>query len=117
MPRRNWILLVVVCLAVFGVWRLLLSVPLLFSDESWSLVPVALFVQGLLAVLAAAALFYGSEIAAALVLGLGLAVGVTALLESFAWEITAPLAGILTFVVAILAALLLARFVRGERVT
>lgn len=115
MPRRSWILLAVVVLTAFGIWRLLQSAPLLFMGESWSLVPVALLVQGLLAVLAAGALFYGVGVAPGLVVALGVAVGVTALLESFVWEVTAPLAGIVGFVVAVLAALLLARFARGER--
>lgn len=116
MPRRTWILLAVAWLVAFGIWRLLHSAPLLFAGEPWSLVPFALFLQGMLAVLAAGALFYGMEIGSALVVLLGVAVGVTALFESFVWEITAPLAGILVFAVAILAAVLFARFVRGERV-
>jgi hypothetical protein len=116
MPRRSWVLLAIAWLVAFGVWRLLHSAPLLFADETWSLVPLALFLQGMLAVLAAGALFYRMEIGSALVLLFGLAVGVTALLESFVWEITAPLAGIVVFAVAILAAVFLARFLRGERV-
>ena len=116
MPKRSWLLLAAACFAAFGVWRLLHSIPLLAVAATLSLVPFALFIQGLLSLLAAAALYYRSERAALLVVLLGVAVGVTALLESFVWEVTAPLAGILVFIVAVLAALLFARWLRAEHV-
>ena len=115
MPRRSWVLLAAACFAAFGLWRLLHSVPLLLSGEPWSLVPFALFIQGLLSVLAAVTLFYRKELSAVLVVLLGVAVGVTALLESFVWDVRAPLSGILIFVVAVLAAVFFARLLRAER--
>ena len=114
MSRQTWVLLAAVCLGAFGVWRLLHAIPLLPVAATLSLVPFALLIQGVLSLLAAAALFYRSERAALLVVLLGVAVGVTALLEVFVWEVTAPLAGILVFVVAVLAALLFARLLRAR---
>lgn len=116
MPRRSWLLLATACFAAFGVWRLLHSIPLLPVAASLSLVPFALFIQGLLSLLAAAALFYRSDRASLLVVLLGVAVGVTALLESFVWGVEAPLAGILVFVLAVVAALFLARWLRAAPV-
>jgi hypothetical protein len=114
MPRRTWILIAVVCFTAFGVVRMVYAAPLLFSDEPWALVPLALLTQGVLAVVAAAALFYRMGIAAGLVVALGVAVGVSALCEAFLWDVSAPLEGVLVFAGAILGAVFFARFVRAE---
>jgi hypothetical protein len=114
MPRRNAILLVAALLVVFGVWRLLNAVPLLLSGEAYSFVPLVLFVQGGLAVLAAAALFFTHASAPLLVVLLGVAVAITSLLEVFVWDVVAPLAGFLVAVVAILSAVLFARYASGK---
>jgi hypothetical protein len=114
MSRRTVILLVAAGLAVFGIWRLLNALPLLLSGEPYSGVPLALLIHGLLAVAAAVALFIAHGIAALLVILLAVAVAITALLESFVWMVLAPLGGLLTAVVVLVAAFFFARFLGAK---
>ncbi len=114
MPRRNAILVVAALLVVFGVWRLLNAVPLLLSGEAYAFVPLVLFVQGVLAVFSAMALFRSHASAPSLVVLLGVALATTALLEVFVWDVVAPLAGLLVAAAAIVSTVLFARYARGK---
>ena len=110
LERRPALLLIAIALAAFGAYRALYAVAMLPAPAS-ILMLLAFSAQAVLAIFAAMGVWRQQRWAAAVLLGLGASIAVTALLEAFVLGIIPWLIALVVAIAAIAGALSLGAYV------